>query len=283
LVAEHIPEGAPAADPVKQLVQSICERIPSGGTVALVHATAYVDDRQVMAFLARHLEQRGFKAILAAPDRLRWENGRATIRSDWFNGPADFVFRFFPAEWLPNLPRGSGWPNYFGGSSTPLCNPAAALLTQSKRLPLVWPELDVPLQAWRQLLPETRDPRDTTFRDRSWVLKPALGRVGELVGLAGVTPEREWKFIRRGARWWSRHWVAQRRFRPTPLRVDGQCWFVCLGVFTINGKSAGIYGRAAPQPLINHTARDLAVLVERADSRSWFAPSARTYESIGAV
>ena len=284
LVAEHVSEGVPTGDPAGQLVQSICARAPALGTVALVHATAYTDDRQVMTFLARRCEQSGLKAVLAAPDHLRWEKGQASIRTGWFTGRADFVFRFFPAEWLVNLPRGSSWPYYFGGSTTPVCNPATALLTQSKRLPLVWRELGVEFPTWRQMLPETRGPRDTPWRsDAGWVLKPALGRVGEMVGLAGVTGEREWKLIRRGARWGARHWVAQRRFTPSPLRVNGQCWYPCLGVFTINGRAAGIYGRAAPQPLINHTARDLAVLVEPTEPRPDFPAHMRAYESVGAI
>ncbi len=34
----------------------------------------------------------------------------------------------------------------------------------------------------------TRDPRDVPWqKDTNWVLKPAMGRVGESIGLAGVT------------------------------------------------------------------------------------------------
>jgi glutathionylspermidine synthase len=264
MVSEFVSEGVPAADPAKQLVEAIAEQIPQGGTVALVHATAYTDDRQVMTFLARRLQQRGFRPLLVAPDHIEWFDGRATIKTDWFVGPADFVFRFFPAEWLPNLERGVKWQKFFVGAATPLCNPATALLSQSKRWPLVAEQLGIELPFWNTLLPETRDPREVNWKqDPDWVLKPALGRVGEAIGLDGITSEGEWKMIRRAVRWGANHWVAQRRFSPMPFVSDGQSWHICFGVYTVNGRAAGIYGRVAAQALINHLARDIAVLVER--------------------
>jgi len=284
LVAEHVPEGRLPGDPARLLVQAIQDRIRPGGTVALVHATAYTDDRQVMTYLARRLQQAGYCPVLVGPDHLQWREGRAFIVTNWFAGPADFVFRFFPAEWLPNLGHRVDWQWFFGTSRTPLCNPATALLTQSKRWPLVLAELEINAPTWQRLLPETRDPRDIRWRgDTDWVLKPALGRVGELVGLAGVTSARDWKLIRRNVRWGARHWVAQRRFVPTPLFADGIPWHVCFGVYVIDGRAAGIYGRVAAQPLINHTAADAAVLIEQTSPSCPPPMSAKSYESIRAV
>ncbi len=264
LVAKHVPEGMLAADPAWLLVQRIRDRLPPGGTVAMVHATAYTDDRQVMTYLARRLQREGYRAVLVAPDHIRWQEGRAFIQTDWWTGPADFVFRFYPAEWLPSLGRRVQWRHYFGAARTPLCNRATALLTQSKRWPLVLEDLGIQAPAWERLLPETRDPRevDSGF-DSDWVLKPALGRVGELVGIAGVTAARDWEAIRRCVRWGARHWVAQKRFTPLSVSVDGQPWHICVGVYVIDGQAAGIYGRVAARPLIDHAARDAAVLVER--------------------
>jgi glutathionylspermidine synthase len=142
-------------------------------------------------------------------------------------------------------------------------NPATALLTQSKRFPLVWDRLETPLPAWRSLLPETVDPRDSSWkRDPGWVLKPALGRVGDGIGLAGATPEKEWKMIRREVRFGPRWWAAQRRFTAIPLDVGGEAVYPCVGVYTIDGRAAGAYGRVARKPIINHLAQDAAVLVE---------------------
>ena len=98
------------------------------------------------------------------------------------------------------------------------------------------------------------------------MLKPALGRVGEGVGIAEALDAREWKKIQRAAAWWPGHWIAQRRFRTAPL--DGAhagpaarpAMFPCLGVYTVNGRVAGAYGRLAPRPLIDARAADAAVL-----------------------
>jgi len=263
LVAPSFPGSEPAGDPAGSLAEAVASATPPGGAVALVHATAYTDDRQVMVFLARELEARGRRALLAAPDHLRWRDGRARIESEWFHGELAAVVRFFPAEWLPNLPRSSGWKHFFRGGRTPVSNPATALLTQSKRFPLVWDRLETPLPEWRRLLPETRDPRDTDWkRDGAWVLKPSLGRVGDGIGMAGVTPEKEWKLIRRDIRFGPRWWAAQRKFTAVPMKVGGEAFYPCVGVYTIDGRAAGAYGRVARQPIINHLAQDVAVLVE---------------------
>ena len=262
LMASHFPGTEPAGDPAGQLAEAIRATVPPQSTVALVHATAYTDDRQVMVYLAREIEARGMRPVLTGPDHLRWSGGRAGLASESFTGPVDFLLRFFPAEWLPNLPRRCGWKHFFHGSETPASNPASALLTQSKRFPLVWDRLEADLPNWRRLLPETRDPRQVSWRDDGWVLKPALGRVGDLIGVAGATEEREWKVIRKDVRRHPRMWVAQRRFVAVPLETAEGNVFPCVGVYTIDGRAAGAYGRAASRPRIDHLAQDVAVLTE---------------------
>lgn len=263
LMSAHYPGSEPPGDPAGHLAEAVATSIPPGGAVALVHATAYSDDRQVMVFLAREIEARGRRAVLAAPDHLRWRDGRATVAAGWFQGEPGAVVRFFPAEWLPNLPRSCGWKHFFRGARTPVSNPASALLTQSKRFPLVWDRLETLLPTWRRLLPETCDPREVAWqKDEGWVLKPSLGRVGDGIGLAGATPEAEWKPIRKGVRRSPGWWAAQRRFEAVPFQAAGEepC-FPCVGVYTVDGRAAGAYGRAARRPLINHLAQDIAVLL----------------------
>jgi hypothetical protein len=77
-----------------------------------------------------------------------------------------------------------------------LSNPATAILTQTKRFPLIWDDLTTPLTTWRALLPETRDPRHAPWCDSDdWVIKPALGRVGEGVGLREIVDSKEMRRI----------------------------------------------------------------------------------------
>ena len=239
--------------------------LPSAPRIALVHATAYSDDHQVMRYLARRLADKGAQPILVSPAHVRWAEGRAQVVTQWWHGAVDALVRFFPAEWLPNLPRETGWTHWFSGSRTAASNPAAALLTQSKRFPLVWDALETALPTWRALLPETRDPRDAPWRGNdAWVLKPALGRVGDGIGLAGATPAKEWRKISRAVFWHPGHWVAQRRFAATPVTSGTEPFYPCVGVYTVDGRAAGAYGRLAGRPLIDARARDVAVLLETA-------------------
>lgn len=247
-------------DPAEALAGSVQRAAGPGALVGLIHATAYTDDRQVMIYLARRLEARGLRTRLASPADLTWRNGQAHAGGE----PLALALRFYPAEWLPHLPRRTGWRHFFRGARTPLSNPATALATQSKRFALIWNRLETPMAAWRRLLPETRDPRSAPWRrGEEWVLKPALGRVGEAIGLRGVTPEKEWRAIARSARWRPGAWAAQRRFEAVPIETPDGPRHVCLGVFTVDGRAAGIYGRLAPLPLIAMRAQDVAVLIAR--------------------
>ena len=118
------------------------------------------------------------------------------------------------------------------------------------------------MRLWRMFLPETRDPRDVRWQDSDeWVLKPALGRVGEDVGIAGVTPAAEWTRIARDVQRHPSLWVAQRRFVATPLRVGETARYPSIGVYTVNTRVVGAYGRIAERPLIDARARDAAVLI----------------------
>ena len=262
IVAPHVPQTMPAGDVAGGYADALLAACGGGAHVALVHATAYADDRQVMTYLAQRLEERGARVSLVSPAHLRWRGGHALLETAWTSGPVDAVARFYPAEWMDNLPRVSGWESFFQGPRTPVSNPATALLTQSKRFPLTWDRLQTPLPHWRTLLPETRDPREVRWENcDEWVLKPALGRVGEDVGIAGVTAAADWKRIARDVRRHPSHWVAQRRFVATPLYVGGEARYPGIGVYTVNARVVGAYGRIADRPLIDAQARDAAVLV----------------------
>jgi glutathionylspermidine synthase len=264
LVAQQHADAVPAGDVTALYARALLDGLGPGAHVALLHATAYSDDHQVMAWLARNLEARGASASLASPAHVVWQDGLATLSGPWHGRPIDRIARFFPAEWLPELPARARWQHFFHGARTPASNPGSALLVQSKRFPLVWPRLDTPLSTWRALLPETRDPRELRKSlDDDWVLKPALGRVGEGVIVPGVTDQVERRKAARDARRWPQDWIAQRRFQPLPLVVCEQPVYPCLGVYTVDTDVAGIYGRIGRTPLIDWRAQDIAVLVER--------------------
>ena len=261
LMEPHYPGATTAGDITGAYAAALVDG-RTGARIALAHATAYVDDRQVMEYLSRRLVEIGAEPILTSPANLEWEHGRAYAESAGRKVELDAIARFFPAEWLPNLPTVSRWEHFVGGAGSPVSNPASALLTQSKRFPLVWDALRTPLPTWRALLPETRDPRVAPWRGSDeWVLKPALGRVGEDIGIMGVSTAKEWKAIDRSVRWHPAHWIAQRRFEPTVMHQDGGVFHPCIGVYTIGTRVAGAYGRLARRALIDYRAQDVAVLV----------------------
>jgi hypothetical protein len=125
----------------------------------------------------------------------------------------------------------------------------------------VWDDLATPLPTWRAVLPETRDPRAAPWRrEDGWVLKPALGRVGEDVAIPGVASPRDWRRVARAARWYPGHWIAQRRFEATRFQVNGSTLYPCVGVYTVDRRAVGAYGRLASRPLIDWRAQDAAIL-----------------------
>lgn len=263
LLAPHYPGADPAGDPAGAYVDALLAGRSPGARVALLHATAYSDDHQMMAYLARHLRERGARPMLASPDHVHWTDGRAHLDGAEWRGEADLLVRFFPADWLVDLPDAS-WRHYFAGSRTPMSNPATALLTQSKRMPLVWDELETACPTWRALLPETRDPREVPWRESDeWMVKPALGRVGEDVALRGVIAPKEFARLQRECARHPGHWVAQRRFEVTATALGGAMVYPCIGVYTVDERVVGAYGRIAPRALIDARAEDAAVLVTR--------------------
>lgn len=250
-------------DPPVTLARMIRTQGKPGALVSLIHATAYTEDRWMMVYLAKLLEVEGLNSCLISPSQLHWQNGTAEILTNWLHGETGYLVRFFPAEWLPNLPRKSHWVNYFKHCSIPASNPTTALLTQSKRFPLVWDKLSTPLPTWRALLPETRDLRTVKDPENGqWVFKPVFGRAGEKITIREVTPEKEWTKLVRQARRNPVDWIVQRRFQTLPVNVDETIWYPSIGVYTVNGHAAGIYGRIAAQQLIDDSAKDIAVFIE---------------------
>ena len=261
LMLPHYAGTAPVGDPVDTYARAIASVAGDSGVAALVHATAYSDDQQMMVCVSRRLQRAGLSAHLASPMHVAWRNGEAWLDAAWWRGRLDAVIRFFPADWLQGLSASTGWPHFFAASRTPVSNPATAILTQSKRLPLVWDDLRTPVPTWRRMLPDTRDPRSVSWaRSDEWVVKPALGRVGEGVGMAGLVDGKEMRRIARSVRWWPGRWIAQRRFETVPVEMGGERRFPCLGVYTVDGRVAGAYARLSATPLVDARAVDAALL-----------------------
>jgi glutathionylspermidine synthase len=261
LMAAHYPGATTPPDPASTYARTLAAELGLDAVVGLVHATAYSDDRQVMQFLGKRMIEHGLRTILSSPGHIRWDEDKASISSSFAESRLDAIVRFFPAEWLPTLRTKSQWTPFFAGSRTPVSNPGSAVLVQSKRFPLVWDSLSTELRTWRALLPETVCPSIVLKDLRDWVVKPALGRVGEDIAISGVTSERKMKLIHKAAQRRPSQWVAQRRFAVVPLSGSSGSHYPSIGVFTVDGTVAGAYARIGRKPLIDDEAQDIAVLI----------------------
>lgn len=263
LVAEATGEGAVPGDAAAAWCESIARAAGPGGQVALLSAPGWVEDAQVVAHLAARLRATGLRVHLAQPRHLRWAGGRASMDSDFARGELDAVVRFYQAEWMASLPCRASWAPLLAGARTVVTNPGCAALTESKRLPLVWGDLDAPHATWRSVLPQTLDPRDAPDVLRGdWVLKPAYGNTGDDVAMRSATSCAGWTRRVLGALVRPRHWVAQRRFEVERVDTPAGPVAACIGVYVVDGRATGVYGRVTRGPVIDWSATDVAVLVE---------------------
>lgn len=263
LVAQMHPGLEAPPDPAESLASAVASRLERG-VVAMVHATSFVDDQQVMRRIGAALQARGIEAVLSSPAHLaRNAAGCRLLHRDATVGA---VVRFFPAEWMATLPGATRrcWSGL--DALLPQANPLTALLLQSKRLPLAAQSLGLRTPVWDALLPRTASLGWRRLAPRlvpeGWVLKPTWGRVGEGVCIPGATPAAERRRAERAARLWPHRWVLQRRFDPVCVGAGDEARHLCLGVFVIDGRAAGAYARIAPHARIDAHAQDAAVLLD---------------------
>jgi glutathionylspermidine synthase len=266
MMAECFPHLRLAGNPGDAWSDAVAAVAGPHGVVALLSAAGYMEDHQVISFLAARLRGRRCQPHLAKPEQICWHNGQAHLHAAWHRGPLDAILRFYQAEWLSRLHHEVEWNYFFRGGKTPIANPALAVISESKRFPLVWDGLENDLPTWRALLPETRDPRETQWsRDDGWLVKTAMCNTGDTVSIREFMRPNQWLQTRLSVLLSPNKWVAQRRFESVPVSTPiGPC-HVCIGVYTVNGRAAGAYARLSKKPLIDFAAVDVALLIEDDD------------------
>lgn len=245
------------------LSEQIVKKVEIGKKIAFVLCTSYTDDMQVMKSIAQNLKIKGLPYIFIAPDHIRWQKDGPISIAEGQEGSIGAMVRFFPAEWMPNLPSSSQWQNFFS-HTVPAANHASAVITQSKRLPLIWEKLGLEMPTWKFLLPETKE-ASVSLKDKNkeWILKPAFGRVGEGISVPNTMTSKEFSHIRWSARLFPRDWLSQRLFIAKELLNSRKvAQYLCIGVFVVDGKACGFYGRIADKPRINLYAQDIPVLIQ---------------------
>jgi glutathionylspermidine synthase len=263
LIAEHVPGARPAGDPTAALVDAVAQSAGEGALVALTSAAGHMEDHQVVAYLASAMKRAGLASQVVSLPQLSWSDGRALLSSGANAGRAvAAIVRFYQIEWLARLPRSSGFQWLFAGGRTPLVNPGVAGLCESKRFPLVWDDLSVPLCTWRRLLPETRALGDAPYAtDDGWLIKSSYCNTGDTVSMRSAMTAREWAGRVFRARLNPSAWVAQRRFVTEPVFDEQGAVFPCIGVYVVDGRAAGAYARMTRGPVIDFAAWDAALLI----------------------
>ncbi|MCL2576764.1 MAG: glutathionylspermidine synthase family protein [Defluviitaleaceae bacterium] len=266
-VNSDVPAGYPEASILPELAQvyfpgygkcgcfgevfakKVSQIFPKSCIIAYLHDTHTVEDYQILHYLGDLLETFGYNSMYASPENIKWQNNKALDIGG--------IIRYFPVEWM-EFTKGVDWLS-FVNSETPSCNHPIALLTQSKRLPLVWDRLGVDVATWKKLLPETKCASTLTDHN-GWILKPAFGRVGEGINIPGTMSSQEENEIRKAAHENPTQWVAQKMFESVPL--DGL--HVNVGMFVTDGEFSGCYARVSSSPKIDEDASEIPILVRGA-------------------
>jgi glutathionylspermidine synthase len=243
LMAPSFHGARPLGDPAGAWVSALSTM--SRGPIGMLWAPGYLEDLQILAYLARKLAALGIETRFAQPAQLEWNRGGAHLRGERLGA----LFRFYQGEWLSSLPSRAFRP-LLCESETPVVNPPASIALESKRFPLVWDDLGLLVPTWRRLLPETVEPRKA--RGREWLFKGAFSNNGDAIGNS--------RALARAAFLSPRSYVAQRRFESPPIDTPVGPMFACIGVYVIDGAVAGAYGRISPRPIIDYSAIDVAVL-----------------------
>ncbi|MCL1945319.1 MAG: glutathionylspermidine synthase family protein [Firmicutes bacterium] len=247
-------------DFLDKLTTCISSKIPKGGTIMLIHCTIFADDRQVMQALGDRLQALGYTTIYGSDQNIKIVNSKVFCTLDGCIGEVDFVVRFIPLEWLnlQNLEQ-----NLFR-CTTPQCNYPISIISQTKRLPLIFDQLianGLDLTHWKALLPHTTTVRYLR-KNPQYIVKPVFGRVGENIGIKEACTNKEYNKILRQSKLHPKKYIVQKKFESLPIATqDGRYLHICIGVYIIDGLFAGYYARASEKPRIDSRSADLPVLI----------------------
>ncbi len=256
---------------VARLIERL-RALADGGAVGILHATAYAEDLQVCALVARELERAGTRAILAPPTAPRLRGGDVCIRGQ----PVRALYRYFPTEWMSGQRNVEPIARAVESHSLRTLTSFAHVFTQSKfAFARTWDRLAScelspdDSEIVRRHVAESYDvldvPRETVTSDRAaWVVKRAMGRVGDEVFVGELFEGDDWRRLvaevlsraERGERWIAQRYVRQHRL-PTPWGDR----LVTLGVYVEDGRFAGYFARVTTRSHVTHDALCVPVFV----------------------
>lgn len=260
---------------VDDLVARLAD-LAQDGPVGMIFATAWSEDLQICALLDRHLKRRGVASIFAPPTAPRLSGDTLTLKGR----PVRVLYRYFPTENMVEQDNLGDLESAVARGLVRTVPSFASMYAQSKlSLARAFALSDTLAPAHREAIlrhvPETFDLDDLSparlIEERArWVLKRALGRVGDQVFIGLLTSEPYWKGLVeelaavRAAGGERGGWVAQRLVRQRPVPTPMGDRLVTLGAYVLDGRFAGYFARLSAISHVSHDALCVPVFVEGA-------------------
>lgn len=235
------------------------------GTVALLYATAYAEDLQVCALVQRALRARGVPAILCAPTAPKLRGGVLCVGEV----PVAVLYRYFPTEYMEGQRNLEMLATAVTSGALRTLSSFAQIYAQSKlAFARAWAKKTELTDAEQDVLarhtPETFElheiPAAQLVAERAgWVLKRALGRVGDEVFVGSLMLPADWAALVEslGALCQSdetEKWLAQRFIPQRAVRSPYGEQLVTLGVYLLDGRFAGYFARLSTYSHVSHGA-----------------------------
>lgn len=246
-------------------------RSPPKPTVGLVYATAYAEDLQVCAFLRQALEAQGIHGVMGPPTALhRGDDGAITLAGH----PIHALYRFYPTEYLEGQRNLGDLESAVASGALPSVSAFAQMFLQSKTsMARTWATRDQIApedRAWvLRHLPATFQVEHVTtealLEERAtWVLKRALGRVGDEVFVGALCEDDLWRTLVvevQAAAAAGEAWIAQRFVAQAPVPTPWGPRLLTLGAYVLEGTFVGYFARLTEVSHVSHGALCVPVFV----------------------
>ena len=283
----------PGADYEGRFVRLLQQLTPQRGkaatppVLAIIYPTDIPEDLDLIAAYRRMGEAGGFDVVLGGPTNLRIEvDGSVSL----FGRRVDVMLRHYKTDWWGERRRSrydmppiwdaepfevlGGLLDADAAGRVAIINPFASMPTQSKKaFAFLWEQLESfsekSQQTIRAYVPKTYRfsgfEFETLLREQKrWVLKSDFGCEGEEVVVGANVSADHWRRSLKLAI--PDRWVVQEFFEIQPL-ADGA--LPNIGLYTVAGKSAGLYGRVnKAQKITDMNAVVLPVVIERGEERA---------------
>ncbi|MEI8256372.1 MAG: glutathionylspermidine synthase family protein, partial [Deltaproteobacteria bacterium] len=243
------------------------------GSVAIVYATAYAEDLQVCALVKAGLQRQGVRAHLCPPTAPVARDGGVFVNDDRVTA----LYRFYPTEWMSGQANIPGLVTAIEARQLRTLSSFAYMYSQSKLvMARAWSLAHTLESEDRAILaahlPVTLDVADVPpaalrAGRETWVLKRALGRVGEDVFVGPLFDHAGWQNIVDDVlalREAGDVWIAQRYVPQRPVATPWGDRLVTLGAYVLDGRFAGYFARITPESHVSHDALCVPVFVARA-------------------